>query len=789
MNRLHSSILALVVFLDAGRLQAQVSSNKFELSILPPANTVMVTQTVQSAFVTVSNAVLFTNLTVKLQVGGATSPLLDDGNPPDIAAGDGIFSGSFSVPALPISTNFVARFITAGNDLSVTNDMGDLLPGSLVTATDLVTYIAVVRPANDSFAAAFKIPAAGGIILASNMYATVEPAEPFHGNDPDAAASVWWSWSPTDAARVLIDTAGSSFEPVLGVYTGASLATLSLVAWSTNDVQNGLKANVVFDAKPGLTYRIAVAGYDQSGMGNIHLRVAPGGLPDNQPPLVNIISPGSESLVATNFLVVTGTAKDLEPNATGIAQVQVQLNDQPPLLAAGTTNWQAVFDLPFGTNVISAVAQDLAGNLSRPFVVVVRYINPTNDDFAAATELTDVAGTASATNARATKEPGEPAHAGNEGGRSLWYYFRAPTPGSLHLSTQGSDFDTLLAVYTGDSVANLTLVAANDDAQPGSGYSELTATLAAGQVYYIAVDGFGGASGAARLAYTFTTTLNYVTLNLLPTLGGTVALPSGLYVLGSTQYVTALPARDFRFVRWDGSISSTVNPLTLVMTQNYTLTAYFRAIAYTDGFESGALGGKLAWSTAGPAAWFVQSDVVASGRFAARSGAIGDNQQTSLLLDVDLAGGTGSFDVKVSSETGWDWLEFYLNGFCQQRWSGETDWQNYQFAVQVGRNHLEWRYVKDANFSAGLDAAFLDNLYLPLPDSSLAASVSISSLLDGSFQIQVQGAPQRTYAIEASPNLRDWTEVYRDTPDRGSFVWVDPPAPDRPLRFYRAVLR
>jgi hypothetical protein len=311
----------------------------------------------------------------------------------------------------------------------------------------------------------------------------------------------------------------------------------------------------------------------------------------------------------------------------------------------------------------------------------------------------------------------------------------------------------------------------------------------AGQLYYIAVDGFGGAGGALRLAHTFTTTLNYASLNLTSGLGGTITPPSGLYLLGSTQYVTALPARDFRFVRWDGSISSTVNPLTLVMTQNYTLTASFRVISYTDGFESGVLGGKLAWSTVGPAPWTVQSNVVAGGRFAARSGAIGDNQRSALILDVDLIAGAGSFDVRLSCETGWDGVEFFLNGVSKRRWTGQVDWQTYQFAVPAGRSRLEWHYVKDANFSAGLDAAFLDNLYLPLPDSSLAAWLSISQLVDEGHQIQVQGTAQRTYAIEASPDFRSWTEVYRDTSDSGSFVWIDRPATNRPVRMYRAVLR
>ena len=53
-------------------------------------------------------------------------------------------------------------------------------------------------------------------------------------------------------------------------------------------------------------------------------------------------------------------------------------------------------------------------------------------------------------------------------------------------------------------------------------------------------------------------------------------------------------------------------------------------------------------------------------------------------------------------------MEFYLNGIRLQRWSGEVGWQNYQFPVTAGLNRFEWRYTKDANFSSGLDAAYLD---------------------------------------------------------------------------------
>jgi len=71
------------------------------------------------------------------------------------------------------------------------------------------------------------------------------------------------------------------------------------------------------------------------------------------------------------------------------------------------------------------------------------------------------------------------------------------------------------------------------------------------------------------------------------------------------------------------------------------------------------------------------------------------------------------FDYKVSSETNWDWLEFYLNGRLLQRWSGEAGWATYQFSVLAGTNVFQWRYTKDPIGSAGLDAAFIDNLDLP----------------------------------------------------------------------------
>jgi len=118
----------------------------------------------------------------------------------------------------------------------------------------------VPRPANDNFTNAFKIAPEGAVILATNNYASIEPGEPLHALVPTVAASVWWTWSPAANTNVLVDLAGSSFDPVLAVYTGSTLTNLQSIAASTNDAVNGLKAHGNCDAKGGVTYRMASGG-------------------------------------------------------------------------------------------------------------------------------------------------------------------------------------------------------------------------------------------------------------------------------------------------------------------------------------------------------------------------------------------------------------------------------------------------------------------------------------------------------------------------------------------------
>jgi hypothetical protein len=123
-----------------------------------------------------------------------------------------------------------------------------------------------------------------------------------------------------------------------------------------------------------------------------------------------------------------------------------------------------------------------------------------NDQFVSAQVLTGNSATASANNGDATKEAGEPNHAGNVGGHSVWWRWTAPTNAAVVIDTCDSTFDTLLAVYTGDDVSALAGVASNDeDCESGFGQSRVTFTATAGQTYAIAVDGKNDETGDVRL--------------------------------------------------------------------------------------------------------------------------------------------------------------------------------------------------------------------------------------------------------------------------------------------------
>ena len=328
-------------------------------------------------------------------------------------------------------------------------------------------------PANDQFARATKFSPAGGIKETDNRLATPEPGtvpgdpaygpdigEPLHAGLSNTR-SLWWSWSTTGLTPVIVDTAGTSFDDdaVLGVYSGSQVSALTEVASSvaTANGPNGTRAPFVkFTAQPNVTYWITVAQYQlgTNSPGRVQVRVQPNGDIDMTPPAVRVTNYLSGSFIRsrTNTITLSGTADDPPPNASGVALVQTKA--QGDLLfqfAAGTTNWvSGPIQLTNGVNTILVRAFDKADNESVTTQLTLTYIpqDRSNDLFGDADTLTGTSGSLTATNTTATKEFNEQAHGFNQGGHSLWWTFIPPSDGILVLSTEGSNFDTLMGLYT-----------------------------------------------------------------------------------------------------------------------------------------------------------------------------------------------------------------------------------------------------------------------------------------------------------------------------------------------------
>ena len=352
------------------------------------------------------------------------------------------------------------------------------------------TYVAA---SNNNFASATLLTGALVTATGNNLYATKETGEPNHASN-SGGASVWFRWMATGSAEVDIDTFGSNFDTLLGVYTGFSVGGLTSRA-SNDDSGSGNQSKVTFNAVANTVYYIAVDGYN-GAMGNITLHI---NLKVPQPPAAPTLL--SANAVSSNQINLSWS--DSSTNETGF-KIERKTGDtgiwtQIATVGANVTSYSNT-GLAGGTTYHYRIrSYNTAGNSAYSSEVSrTTYTPPANNNFASATLLTGAVVTANGTNVYATKETGEPNHAGIIGGASVWWKWTASASAEVDIDTFGSNFDTILGVYTGFGVAGLTSRASNDDAAGGY-QSKVTFNAVANTIYYIAVDGYSGATGSITL--------------------------------------------------------------------------------------------------------------------------------------------------------------------------------------------------------------------------------------------------------------------------------------------------
>jgi hypothetical protein len=129
---------------------------------------------------------------------------------------------------------------------------------------------------------------------------------------------------------------------------------------------------------------------------------------------------------------------------------------------------------------------------------------PPNDDFADRITINGQSGQVSESNINATRETGEPSHAGSSGERSLWWEWVAPANGSVEFNTNGSSFNPVIAVYTGSSLSGLSVIA-SDNGFGGTFKSKVIFNTVAGTSYKIAADSWtSGSAGSIVINWLLT---------------------------------------------------------------------------------------------------------------------------------------------------------------------------------------------------------------------------------------------------------------------------------------------
>jgi len=141
---------------------------------------------------------------------------------------------------------------------------------------------------------------------------------------------------------------------------------------------------------------------------------------------------------------------------------------------------------------------------------------------------------------------------------------------------------------------------------------------------------------------------------------------------------------------------------------------------------------RLQWNDAGMQKWASDASQYFDGQHSIRSGQIGDNEYTSLiyLCEVTTCDFVG-FWSKTSTDSG-DKFKFIVDGEIIAEWSGISDWNFHSYKIEPGMHQLEWRFEKNGEISAGDDAAWLDNIHLPVHAPATITLSETGSVCEGS---------------------------------------------------------
>lgn len=212
-----------------------------------------------------------------------------------------------------------------------------------------------------------------------------------------------------------------------------------------------------------------------------------------------------------------------------------------------------------------------------------------------------------------------------------------------------------------------------------------------------------GSSSAPGVSCSISSPSDYITINTPSVNIGTIA--SG----GLIEQAFSITVDE------NTPIGTAVNFVITLESGNYSseMEVTLKVGLIIEDFETGDFS-SYNWQMGGDADWVISSNSPYEGDYSAQSGSISDNQSSEISVTVDVLNNDSiKFYKKVSSESGYDYLRFYIDGNLQEEWSGNVSWSQEIYTVTGGTHTFAWKYEKDITVSNGDDCAWLDYVELP----------------------------------------------------------------------------
>ncbi len=472
----------------------------------------------------------------------------------------------------------------------------------LFTVGMCCSYTVFAAPENDNLASAVTVTESA-TQQQKTVAATDEAGEAaFSCVGERYRGKVWYRYTATETKAVVIDTFGSDYDTVLGVWTG-SQHPLTEVACNDAAGLASIQSQVSFIGEKGQTYYIGIGSLEGNG-GNLVLNtyVAETMSNDNLSNAVTVNGAGVFSYLqlvdeatlesgetqpscgtqerSVWYKYTASSAQTVSFETTGsdfdsvlsvwsgsaFPLTELVCNDNNGILTTSQAKLTTTANTTYWINVGRKTPDDT--QLTNNILNFTFRIAPTNDTRANALKITEPLPYTNQQNTAGASTDAQPS-CSSTAGADVWYqYTPSQNIDNVSVSTKNSTYNTVLSLWT---VSNNSLqqLVCNDDSftlTEITQTSQITVPLKAGTTYYLNVAGADNATGTLKLSASIGSVdfvLNQTLKSQTISSNMTATLTMSVEALNSDNSTLGGYLRPLQFDWYEGEKGDTTKPVAL----------------------------------------------------------------------------------------------------------------------------------------------------------------------------------------------------------------------------------